>query len=138
MSRQTWMESEIPTGVESPVYLDARQIARGLGNHLGECFMGQVTGGGGIGGTILHVPFEPGAIVAVNQAGANPAVHVSLFTPTPAHATIILAVAANGTPPTKTKVADNDWTVTFPVGMLPNAEVMTALIYGVRDVAGGL
>jgi len=139
MARQTWIESEIPTGVESAVYLDARQIARALGKHNAECFIGKATGAGGVGGSITGIPFEPAVVQAINSAGAAPAVHDSVFASSGAvHVTTILAVAANATPPTKTKVADNNWTLAFPVGMLPNAEVMTAVIYGVRDVAGGL
>ena len=138
MIRETFMESQIPSGVESPIYLDARQISRGLGKHLTEAMIAQGTGAGGVGFTVVNVPFQPAVIVAMNPAGGAPAVHHSVFSPTPAHTTTILAVAANGTPPTLTKVAANDWTITIPVGMAPNAEVLTLQIYGIRDVDGGL
>lgn len=138
MSRESYMESQIPTGVESPVYLDGRQISRGLGQHLSEAYVAQGTGAGGVGFAVLNVPFEPAVIVALNPAGAAPAVHHSIFSPTPAHTTTILAAAANATPPTLTKVADNDWTITVPVGMAPDGEVLTLLVYGVRDIGGSL
>jgi len=136
--RESFAEAQIPTGVESPVYLDARQIARALGRHMTESYLAQGTGAGGAGFTVLNVPFEPARIKAVNPAGVAPAVHESYFTPTPAHTTTILAVAANATPPTLTKVGNNDWTVTVPVGMAPDGEVLTLLIEGVREGNGSL
>lgn len=139
MSRETHAELQIPAnGAADVPYADHRAIARGLLGHVGEAFIGQVTGAGGAGGSVTGVPFEPAAILAMNEGGVAPATHVSIFSPTAAHGTIILATAANATPPTLTKVGDGDWTVDFPVGMLPDGEVMTCLIFGVRDTDGGL
>lgn len=139
MPRDTWNESTIPaSGSEQVPYKDNRELVNGSLRHMGEAFIAQGTGAGGAGFTILNVPFEPAVIVALNPAGATPAVHHSVFSPTPAHTTIAAAAAINATPPTLTQVGDQDWTITVPVGMAPDAEVLTLLVYGVRDVAGGL
>lgn len=138
MARETAREVAIQEATETPIYQDQKQIVRQLGAHLSEAYIAQGTGAGGVGFDIENVPFEPAVITAINQGGATPAVHHSVFSPTPAHATVAAAAAANATPPTLTQVGEGDWTVTVPVGMAPNGEVVTLLIYGVRDVAGGL
>ncbi len=138
--RESFAESEIPTGVESPVYLDARQISRGIGRHATESFIAQGTGAGGSGFDVVNVPFEPAYIKAINPAGVAPAVHESFFpggAGTAQHVTTILAVAVNATPPVLTQIGPNDWTVEIPVGMAPDAEVLSVLIVGVREGVGG-
>lgn len=139
MARDTWNESTIPAnGAEQVPYKDNRELVNGSLRHMGEAFLAQGTGAGGAGFSILNVPFEPAVIVALNPAGAAPAVHHSVFSPTPAHTTTILAVAANATPPVLTQVGDQDWTVAIPTAMAPDGEVVTLLIYGVRDIGGSL
>jgi hypothetical protein len=138
--RESYIESQIPEPTASPIYLDAQQIARGLGRHLTESFLGSVTGAGGVGGTITGVPFEPVIVRAINAAGATPAVHESFFpdTGTARHVTTAAAAAANATPPTLTQVGENNWTVTLPVGMAPNGETLLVHIIGFRPVGGSL
>lgn len=138
--RESHAEGAIPTSVESPVYLDAQQIARGLGRHMTETFLAQDVGASGGGFDIVNVPFEPALVVAINPAGAAPALWHSAFPAggTAHHTVTILAVAASATPPVLVKVADNDWTVEIPTAMAPDAEVVTVLIYGVREGNGSL
>lgn len=139
MSRETYAESQIPTGVADVPYADQTKVARGYLKHSPECFIGQVTGAGGVGGELTGVPFEPAIVEVLNQAGAVPAYHKSIFASSGAvHATIAAATAANATPPVLTQVDENDWTVALPVGMLPNAEVATVIVWGVRSVGGSL
>lgn len=139
MARETYIESEIPEGTESPVYLDARQIARGLGRHLPEAYLAQGTGAAGAGFDIENVPFEPAAVVALNPAGGTPTFFASLLTPTEAHMSIAAAAADNsGDPPTITQVGANDWTVTISTTMAPDGETVTVLLLGARDVGGSL
>jgi hypothetical protein len=142
MARETFMEAQIPTGVESPVYLDARQISRGLSQHLPEAFIGQVTGAGGAGGTLSGVPFDPAVVEIINEAGATPqwAKYVFLGSGTIGLSVVLAAADATANAPTVTRVPGPP--VTFDVGVVtadaPDAEVVTVICYGMRDVNGGL
>jgi len=142
MARETFRESAIPTGVQSPVYLDARQITRGLGQHLPEAFVGQVTGAGGAGGTLAGVPFDPAVVEVVNEAGAIPTwtKHVMLTGGAIGIAVAAAAADATATAPTITRVAGPPVTfsVALTTGVAPDAELVTVICYGVRDVNGGL
>jgi len=132
-------DSQLPAdGAAAIPYKDNRELVNGVLRHGAEKFYGSVVGAGGIGGTLVNVPFEPAAIKAINAAGATPAVHESIFaTGGAVHTTTAAAVAANATPPTLAQVGTNDWTITFPVGMLPNGETLTVEVTGARDIAGG-
>jgi len=139
MARETFAEAQIPAeGKDDVPYADHRAIARALMGRATESMIAQGTGAGGAGFAIVNVPFEPAALLAINQAGAAPALHHSIYSPTPAHTTTILAVAANATPAVITQVADNDWTVTLTTAMAPDAEVVTVLLLGVRDATPGI
>jgi hypothetical protein len=141
MPRESFIESQIPTGVESPVYLDARQIARGMGQHLTECFVGQVTGAGGAGGTLTGVPFNPALIETINEAGAAPSHSKYVMLGTPIGIQTILAVAdATTEAPSVAAVAGPPptWDVTIDTADAPDAEVTTVICWGARDVNGSL
>lgn len=138
MGRESYIESAVPEATESPVYLDGRQIARGLGRHLTESFVGQITGGGGAGGTLEEVPFEPMLIEVINEAGATPTWHKFVMLDTPIGVTVA-AAAADGTAnaPTVTG-SDNDFDVALNATVAPNGETVTVICYGVREVGGSL
>lgn len=141
MARETFMETQIPTGVESPVYLDAKQIARGLGQHLAEVFIGQVTGAGGAGDTLSGVPFDPALIETINEAGAAPSTSKYVMLATPIGIQTILGVLdATSEAPVVTRVAGPPVTfdVLIDVADAPDAEVVTVICYGAKNVNGGL
>jgi hypothetical protein len=133
------MEAQIPTGVERPVYQDSRDIVRGFGQHIPEMFIGQVTGAGGAGGSLLNVPFEPILMEVINEAGATATWHKFVNFGTPIGISIA-AAAADGTAnaPTVTRVGANDFTVALNTTVAPDAEVCTVICYGIRDVNGSL
>lgn len=137
MARETAREAAIQPETQTPIYQDQRQIVRQLGAHLTERFTGKVTGAGGVGGTLTGVPFRPGEIIAINQAGATPAYYHSVFASSAAvHASIILATAANANPPTITDAGDGTFTIGLPTQMAPDTEVVTVVCIGYRDVNG--
>ena len=138
--RESYAESQMPEAVESPKYLDAKQIVRGLGRHLTESFMGVVTGAGGAGGSIVNVPFEPAIVRVVNAGGATPAVAESFFPDgdTARHVLVTAAVALNANPPVLTQVGENDWTVALPTQLAPDGEEVVVHIIGFRPVGGSL
>lgn len=129
MSRESFQQTQIPTSIESIPYLDPLTLAQGMFKHAASFHMGTVTGAGGVGGTLEGVPFEPAIIVCLNPAGVAPAVHISTFGDAADHVSIILATAANATPPVITGSA-NDWDVALPIGMAPDAEVLTVICIG--------
>lgn len=139
MARETAREVAIQDAVATPIYQDQKQIVRGLGAHLTETFVGKVTGAGGAGGSLLNVPFEPAEVICLNQAGATPTFFHSVFASDAAvHLSIAAAAAANANPPVLTQVGAGDWTVALPTAMAPDAEVVTVIVRGCRDVAGSL
>jgi len=134
------MDTQIPAnGAAQVPYKDNRELINGTLRHMSETFIGKVTGAGGIGGSLLNVPFEPAEIIAINQAGGTPAYYHSVFASDAAiHMSIILAAAANANPPTKTKVGTGNWTVGLTTQMAPDTNVVTVIVRGSRDIAGGL
>jgi len=140
MARETFMEAQIPTGVESPVYLDARQITRGLGQHLTESFLGQVLGAGGIGGVLANIPFQPATIEIINADGAAPAFTKYAYpSGVGTGVQVILgALDATAEAPVLTQVGPNDWSAALDVADAPNAETVTVIVTGFRDVNGSI
>lgn len=139
MTRETARETAIETPAQTPIYQDQKQIVRKLGAHLTESFVGKVTGAGGAGGSLLNVPFEPAEVICINQAGGTPTWFHSVFASDAAiHMSIAAAAAANANPPVLTKVGAGDWTIALPTQMAPDAEVVTVVVRGHRDVAGSL
>ena len=139
MAREMYADSQVPaTGAAGIPYKDNKELVNGVLKHVPELFVAQGTGAGGAGFAITNVPFEPAALVSLNQAGANPAICHSIYSPTAAHTITILAVAANANPAVITQVGDNDWTVTLTTQMAPDGEVVTVLLFGSRDVSGSL
>jgi hypothetical protein len=136
--RETAREIAIEAETVTPIYQDQKQIVRKLGAHLTEMFMGEVLGAGGVGGTLLNVPFEPAYVRVINADGATPAVTDAAFSTNPAHVTTILAVALQATPVAKAKVAEGDWTITLPTALAPDAETVVVIVHGFRDVGGSL
>lgn len=137
MTRATNREQQIPKATESPKYLDARQIARELGAHLAEVFVGKVTGADGEGATLEGVPFEPAVVEAINEGGSTPAWYKSVFATSGAvHLEVLAAADENSNPPTLTENSPTDWDIAFPTEMAPNDETLTVVVYGFRDVNG--
>jgi hypothetical protein len=141
MARETFAEAQIPAnGAADVPYADHRQISRGLMGHAGECFVGQVTGAGGAGGTLSAVPFEPAVIEIINEAGAAPALtkYVNLASGVIGVQIILAAADATGTAPAITQAGANDWDILLNTADAPDTEVVTVIVYGVRDTDGGL
>lgn len=141
MARATAREAAIESGAETPVYQDQRQVVRKLGAHLEECFMGQVTGAGGAGGDLAGIPFEPALVEIINEAGATPAWAKYAMLATPIGVRIAAAaVDATADAPAVAVVAGppQTWTLTLDTADAPDAETVTVIVYGFRDVAGSL
>ncbi|HET6494946.1 MAG TPA: hypothetical protein VFH61_06235 [Thermoleophilia bacterium] len=143
MSRETYIESQIAANSPSaqPQYLDAAQIARGLGQHLTECFIGQVLGAGGVGGTLTGIPFNPAVIEIINEAGSAPAFTKYVMLATPIGVQIILAAAdATSEAPAVSAVAGppRTWSALLDTADAPDGETVTVICYGARDVNGSL
>lgn len=142
MARETAREIAIESSVESPVYVDQKQITRNLGSHLAEAYIGQITGAGGAGGTLSGVPFDPALIEVLNEAGATPTTwkFVNLASGGIGVTTAAAVADATASFPTVTRVAGPPitWDVAVPTAVAPDTEVVTVICYGARDVAGGL
>lgn len=136
MARQTAMEAEIPTGVESAVYLDARQIVNGLMGRVPEAFIGKIVGAGGAGGSLTGVPFEPAVIFCLEPTGPTGTLSVFRSDAT-AHVNMITLAAATLVP-TVTKVGDQNWTIAAPTGLAPDGDTVTVLAFGVKNALSGL
>jgi hypothetical protein len=106
--------------------------------HVSECYIGEVLGAGGVGGTLTEVPFQPAYVRVLNADGATPAVTEAVFSTNPAHITVILAAALQATPVALTQVGENDWTITLPTALAPDGETVVVVAFGVRDTDGGL
>lgn len=135
MARESYQQTQIPTGIESIPYLDPLTLAQGMFRHAPNIFMGSVTGAGGAGDTLEGVPFEPALVVALNPAGGTPAVHISAFGDAADHVTIAAATAANANPPVLSG-SDNDWDVALPTQMAPNGETLTVICIGFAQLGG--
>lgn len=141
MAREAWMDSQIPeTGAEQVPYKDNRELVNGALRHMAEMFCGQVLGAGGAGGDLLNVPFEPAAIEIINEAGATPTwIKYVNINGTLIGVTVAAAVAdGTANAPTLTEVGDNDWTIGVDTADAPDGETVTVIVYGYRNIAGGL
>lgn len=128
MARSSYRGSNIPSGIDSPIYLDAHQIAKGVGAALGEAFIGQVTGAGGAGGSFV-CPFEPGVMVVSEETGPTLELHVHASTGDVEVSMITGAASANAV--TVTAVGDGTFTVALPTALAPDADVATVVCLGV-------
>lgn len=142
MARETFAESTIPSeGSEQVPYKDNRELINGTLRHMGETFIGQVTGAGGIGGILTGVPFDPAIIETINEVGAAPSTSKYVMLATPIGIQTILGVLdATSEAPVVTRQAGPPVTFDVAIGVAdaPNAEVTTVICYGTRDIAGGL
>lgn len=139
--RETAREIAIREPVETVPYQDQRELVRRLGAHLPEAFMGQVTGAGGAGGSLLNVPFQPALIEVINEGGATPTWHKFAYPDGgSALGVSVAAAAADGTSnaPTLTQVGAGNWTIALNTTVAPDAEVCTVIVYGFKVVAGSL
>ena len=140
--RESHAELSIPTGVESTVYQDARQITRDLGRHATEAFIGQITGSGGAGGTLTGIPFDPAIIETINEAGATPSnsKYVMLGSGAIGIQTILGVLDATSEAPVVTRVPGPpvSFSALIDVADAPDAEVVTVICYGVREGNGSL
>lgn len=141
MSREAWMDGQVPaSGAEQVPYKDNRELINGTLRHMAEMYMGQVLGAGGAGGSLLNVPFEPAAIEIINEAGATPTWIKYVNIGGTLIGVTVAAAVADGTAnaPALTEVGDNDWTITVDTADAPDGETVTVIVYGFRDIAGGL
>jgi len=142
MSRESHAEAQIPAdGGEATPYPDMYKVARSFMQHSSECFVGQVTGAGGVGGVLTGVPFNPAIIETINEAGSAPSHSKYVMLATPIGIQTILAVAdATAEAPVVAEVAGppKTWSVTIDVADAPDGEVTTVICWGVRDVNGSL
>lgn len=138
--REQYSDSQIPTSEQQIPLPDHSRVARVLGKHVSEKFMGTVLGAGGVGGSLLHCPFQPAIVRVINALGATPRVSESFFPTgkTAQHVSTILAVALNANPPVLTRAAQNDWTVALPTQLAPDGETVVVEITGFRDLDGSL
>jgi hypothetical protein len=136
--RKTFRERQIPTGVESAIYQDPRQIVRHLGSLLTETYLAKVTGAGGAGGVIEGVPFEPAVIQAFRITDTAAFYKSVLATDGALHLQVIAAAGENDNPPTIEEQEDGTWNVTIPTQMAPNDAVVVVEIRGSRAVEGSL
>ena len=138
--RSSYAAQQIPaSGSVDVPYVDQRTLVQGILRHSAEKYVQKITGAGGAGGSIAAVPFQPAIVEAINQAGGAPAYYKSVFASDAAiHMSVILATAANATPPVLTDNGDGTWKVALPTAMAPDGEVVTVVITGVNDIAGGL
>lgn len=135
--RETYAESQIPAAVDSPVYLDAQQIARGLMGRNVEGFIGQVVGAGGAGGDLLNVPFEPAVIIALEPTGPTGTLMIRGMSVADVKVNLITLAAATVFP-SVTKVGANDYTVSCPTALAPDGDTATLICFGVRNPGTGL
>lgn len=141
MSRETFSDSAIPaTGAAKIPYQDDREIVNVTTRHMTEAFMGQVLGAGGVGGVLAGIPFQPAVIEIINADGAAPAFTKYAY---PAGVgtgvqIILGALDATAEAPVLAQVAANNWTATLDTADAPDAETVTVIVYGFRDIAGGL
>lgn len=135
MARTSYAEAQIPTAVEDIPYPSHRKVA-GMLQHAAELFVGEVLGAGGVGGSLLGVPFEPG-IIDVYEAtgptmvrrlpGAAGAIYINLITGAVIATTITVTQAVDGT-----------WTVALPTALAPDGDTATVVCTGVKNVGGSL
>lgn len=138
--RETARELAVEEATQTPIYQDQKQIVRKLGAHLTECYLGQVLGAGGAGGALTGIPFQPAVIEIINADGATPAFTKYAY---PAGVgtgvqIILGALDATAEAPVLSQVGPGDWTATLNTADAPDAETVTVIVYGFRDVAGSL
>lgn len=135
MARESYQQTQIPTGVADIPYADYRTIAQGLLKHASSVFMGTVLGAGGAGDTLEGVPFEPALIFAMNPAGATATMHFSAFGAAADHMSFAAAATANANPPVLSG-SGNDYDVALPTQMAPDGETLTVVCFGFAEVGG--
>ncbi len=138
MAREATPQLEVPTGIQDVPYATFREIAQGILKHVGEMFVAEVLGAGGVGGTFV-CPFEPavviisevtGPLLQIQFPGSSGTVGINMVDGTAASADATYAAVD----------ADDKslgFTVTLPTGVVPDADTATVFVIGFRDVIGG-
>lgn len=139
MARKTAMDNAIPTGVQSAVYQDARQLAGGLLGYVPECFIGQVLGAGGAGGNLDGVPFEPAVIIALEATGPTGTLMIRGLAGGAADVKVnLITLAAATIFPTISQLSATSWRVACPTALAPDGDTTTLLCFGVKNSLSGL
>lgn len=129
--RELAMDGQIPTSKQATPYPEHEDVTRKYGKHMTECYAGQITGAGGIGGT-LDLPFDPGYVRVVNGAGTPRIRELFVGSGVQAAGTGVagtgLSVAADA--------AGKLRRVSLAVAMAANGEVVEVIAWGFRDVGG--
>lgn len=131
MARTTYAEGQIPTGAEDVPYATQIDIAKKFGKHMTECFVGEITGAGGAGGSLASIPFQPG-IILISEAtgpllqlqvpGSSGAVDINMIT----------GAAAGTAIPAATQAVDGTWTQALPTGLAPDGDTVSVVCLGFR------
>ena len=137
MARKSAMDNAIPTGVQSAVYQDARQLAAGLLGYVHEAFIGQVLGAGGAGGNLDDVPFEPAVIIALEPTGPTGTLMIRGMTVSDVKVNLITLAAATVFP-TISQLSATSWRVACPTALAPDGDTTTIVCFGVKNATSGL
>lgn len=136
MSRQSYQQDQIPTGVEAIPYSDWRALANGVLRHAPSLFMGRVVGADAAGGELAGVPFEPAVILGFKNAATATAFLSTFGSGGAAHHLVAAAAAENPNPPVLTQEADGTWTVALPTEMAPDTHTVILIVLGASAVGG--
>lgn len=131
--RKLSADAQVPTARAATPYPDHLKVTGDYLKHAGEMFAGQITGAGGVGGT-LDLPFDPGYVRVVNGAG-TPRIR-ELFVGSTVQA------AGTGVAGTGLSIANDaaglPRRVTLDVAMAANGEVVQVIAWGFRNVGSSL
>lgn len=139
MARKSFAELQLPTsGAQSVPYPTYRAVASKYLSHSTDSYVGEVTGAGGVGGSLRGIPFQP-AIVDVYEPvaplaqrqipGSAGAIDINLITGAAAAAAIVVAVDDPTVP---------SWRVNLVAGIAVNGRVVHVVCQGFRDQGGSL
>jgi hypothetical protein len=106
--------------------------------HAAECFIGQVLGAGGAGGTLEGVPFEPAVIIVSEATGPTLTLSVRGGLLAADVEVLMTTGAVNANVPVVSQDGEGDWDVALPTALAPDGDTATVVIWGVRDTNGGL
>lgn len=137
--RQSHAELQIPSrGADAVPYPTHREVVQKYMAHGAEMFVGEVTGAGGVGGSLRAIPFQPAVVEIFDTSvplaqkqipGSTAAVDVNLITGAAAAHAIVVAADDSAVP---------NWRVNLDVNLAPNAHVVTVVCYGFRNAGGSL
>ncbi len=135
MARESFADQNIPTPAANIPYADFRQIARGFAGLRAEMFVGQITGAGGVGGT-LAIPFDPVVVITMETTNAASKITI-LIVPTS-----VQLIVETGLTTTGLSVEDDadskPRVVTMTTAKVPDADVAEVICFGVPEIEGTL